>query len=174
LNPSSRSPQPEGCAACELASDRRLFIQRLSLVVGATLLGLGIPRRAAAAIRPGFVRGLAIGNTVSYPIPAADGVQIDRTNEVILTRWAGMVYAFNLACPHQRTALRWISADNRFECPKHHSKYQPDGTYISGRATRAMDRLGIRREGGNVVVDLDVMYKDDQDPRDWSGAQVAV
>ena len=56
-------------------------------------------------------------------------------------RFQGVVYAFNLSCPHQNTALKWQPDDQRFQCPKHKSRYQPDGTFISGRATRGMDRL---------------------------------
>ena len=34
---------------------------------------------------------------ISYTIPAADGVQIDKDNEVILVRWQNAMYAFNLS-----------------------------------------------------------------------------
>src|SRR5207253_9283476 len=83
------------------------------------------------------------GNVVSYAVPAANGAQIDKQNEVILVRWNDEVFAFNLSCPHKRTALRWEPDNSRFQCPKHHSKYQPDGTFISGKATRNMDRFPI-------------------------------
>jgi len=38
-------------------------------------------------------------------VPASDGVQIDRDNQHIVVRWQNVGYAFNLACPHQNTAL---------------------------------------------------------------------
>jgi Rieske Fe-S protein len=99
-------------------------------------------------------------------------VQIDRDNQVILVRWQNTVYAFNLSCPHQNTALRWDEADARFQCPKHHSKYQPDGTFISGRATRNMDRLSVRRDADTIVVDVDAMYKSNEDQAAWAAAIV--
>jgi Rieske Fe-S protein len=105
-------------------------------------------------------------------VPAADGVQIDRDNEVILVRWQSAVYAFNLSCPHQNTALRWDGADARFQCPKHHSKYQPDGTFISGRATRNMDRFTLRLDANTIIVDVDAMHKSDEDQAGWSAAVV--
>jgi Rieske Fe-S protein len=83
-----------------------------------------------------------------------------------------MAYAFALSCPHQNTALRWADAEHEFQCPKHHSKYQPDGTFITGRATRNMDRYAISRQGGNVVVDFDTLYRDDEDPKGWTAAAV--
>ena len=99
-------------------------------------------------------------------------MQIDREQEVILVRWQGAVYAFNLSCPHQRTALRWNGGDAQFQCPKHHSKYRPDGTFVSGRATRGMDRFSISRSGDEIVVDVDAMHKEDKDQAGWDAAVV--
>ena len=41
---------------------------------------------------------------------------------------ADRCYAFNLACPHENTALKWLPKDGRFQCPKHESQYQPCGS----------------------------------------------
>ena len=127
---------PNGCAGCDLGTDRRRFI-------GAALgfaFAAALPARLAHALS-------SRGQQHRYPIPAGDSVSIDADNGVILVRWTGKVYAFNLACPHQNTALRWNAGDSQFQCPKHHSKYQPDGTFVSGRATRGMDRFTITRSG---------------------------
>jgi Rieske Fe-S protein len=72
------------------------------------------------------------------------------------------MYAFNLSCPHQHTALRWNDSIKEFQCPKHKSKYQPTGNFISGRATRSMDRFAIQRNANNIVVDVDTMYQEDE------------
>jgi Rieske Fe-S protein len=109
---------------------------------------------------------------VRYPIPTADGATIDTDQQVILVRFKGVVYAFALSCPHQNTALKWLAEEGRFQCPKHKSKYQPDGTFISGRATRNMDRLPLRRDGASVVVDVDHVFESDKDPKEWAGALV--
>jgi Rieske Fe-S protein len=109
-----------------------------------------------------------------YPIPDADGVSIDRDNSVIIARAAGKVYAFALSCPHQNTALRWNGDDREFQCPKHKSRYRPDGTFIEGRATRAMDRLPVKRDGAVVVVDIDVAYRQDEQLKEWGEASVSV
>ena len=93
---------------------------------------------------------------------------------MILVRFQGKVYAFNLSCPHQNTALHWQPEDGIFQCPKHHSRYQPTGAFISGRATRGMDRLGIRRDGANVVVNLEQFYRQDRDAAAWDAAFVTV
>jgi nitrite reductase/ring-hydroxylating ferredoxin subunit len=164
-------PQHAECGNCPLTRDRRRFLQDLGLATGAVLLGLGVPRQALLAMTPTptEARRYVAGNP-TYRIPPADGVQIDRDNQVILVRWQGAIYAFNLSCPHQNTALRWNQGDSQFQCPKHHSKYSPDGTFLSGRATRSMDRFTITRSGDEVVVDVDAMHKQDADPTGWAAS----
>lgn len=129
----------------------------------------------AAAVAPRTISpNRRVGANPSYPIPAEDGVHIDSVNEVILVRWNKSVYAFNLACPHQNVALRWNAGDAQFQCPKHHSKYQPDGTFISGRATRNMDRFSLARSGNEVVVNISAMHKNDVDQAGWAASVVPV
>jgi len=108
----------------------------------------------------------------TYTIPAKDGVSIDKGAQVILVRTAQKVIAFNLACPHENTALKWRDGDKRFQCPKHESKYTPEGVFTDGRATRNMDRLNIRRQGNQVVVGLDRLFRSDQNPAEWAAAVV--
>ena len=160
------------CEGCELG--RRAFLRDAAGAVAAAFLVLGARRAEAAALPVALVRPLATrGRERTYPLPTADGATIDRDAEVILVRWQGNAYAFALSCPHQNTALRWIERDARFQCPKHKSKYTPDGRFISGRATRGMDRYGIRRAAATVVVNLDVLHQQDKDPAGWSAAVVS-
>ncbi|HZT76078.1 MAG TPA: Rieske (2Fe-2S) protein [Vicinamibacterales bacterium] len=121
-----------------------------------------------------FVDGIAEGAEQKCPFPAADGVTIDRKQQVIIVRMSGQVYAFNLSCPHENTALKWLPKDHRFQCPKHGSEYQPNGTFITGRATRNMDRLAIRRDGNDLFVDLSHIIKSDTNPAGWAAAAIAV
>jgi Rieske Fe-S protein len=79
-----------------------------------------------------------------------------------------------LSCPHQNTALRWLDSDKRFQCSKHKSLYAVDGTFIEGRATRGMDRFAVRRDGNNVVVNLDKVFEEDQDAAGWKAAFLAL
>jgi nitrite reductase/ring-hydroxylating ferredoxin subunit len=110
----------------------------------------------------------------SYALPAEDGVNIDQDNDVILVRNANRVYAFALSCPHENTALRWRRQDQRFQCPRHESKYQPDGAFLSGRATRNMDRFAIRRDGQKVVVNLAQLFRSDRQKPEWDAAAVTL
>ena len=155
---SDKSFADRECGSCAL-SGRREFVRDLFL--GALAVQFG----SARAIR---------GNELSYALPASDGATIDKDNQLILARYQEKVYAFNLSCPHQNTALRWYPEDGQFQCPKHHSRYRPDGVFVSGRATRGMDRLGIRRDGATVLVDVNKFYREDQNPAEWAAAVIKV
>ena len=144
------------CLICANAG-RREFLREAFLGVLAVRFGSALATR---------------GTELTYPLPAADGAMIDKENQLILARSQQHVYAFNLSCPHQNTALRWYPEDGQFQCPKHHSRYRPDGVFISGRATRSMDRLGIRRDGGTVIVDVNMFYREDRNPAEWAAAVV--
>lgn len=162
------------CTDCGIGGDRRDFLRNTAMAVGG-LIAAGILPRDATAMSLVPVRPLArAGADISYAIPAADGVLIDKDNQVILARTAGKVIAFNLSCPHQNTALKWLEEDKVFACPKHKSRYQPDGTFISGRATRNMDRLAIKKDGDKVLVNVDEMYKQDKEQAAWTAAVVTL
>jgi|SRR5512140_3735121 Rieske Fe-S protein len=119
-----------------------------------------------------WVEGTQEDNLRRYPVPASDGVSIDRNAQVMLVRVQNEVAALSLACPHQQAAVKWLPADHRFQCTKHDSQYQPDGTYTSGRATRNLDRFPIRKEGSSIVVDVTRVYQSDKDAAGWHAAFV--
>lgn len=159
----------EECQGCALAQPRRAFVRDLGLAAFGALLMAGIPAELAAAMRPRALTALSRdGGDPSYPIPAKDGVQIDSENDVILVRWQNAIIAFNLSCPHQNTALRWNAGKAEFQCSKHHSRYQLDGTFIDGRATRNMDRFSLTRTGNAVTVHVELMHESDADQAGWS------
>jgi len=163
------------CAGCGGTTSRRRAVGQMSTAVLAAMIGVELWPGSAAAVPVTEGSGAPAGPpTATYPVPAADGVTIDRDAQVILVRFQHHAYAFNLACPHENTALRWREREGLFQCPRHESRYKPDGTFISGRATRNMDRLGIRRGGERLVVDLDHLFRSDQQAQDWAAAAVAL
>lgn len=174
---SNESKPADGCDAgsCSLPPSRRQFLRDTFLSVAGALVAVGVNKSTAFAMPLEFIEAAGSDrNMVSYSVPAVDGAQIDKANEVILVRWQQALYAFNLSCPHQNTALRWDDADHRFQCPKHHSKYRPDGEFIEGRATRGMDRLAILRQGNDLLVDVDKMFKEDEEKAAWAAACVVL
>jgi len=163
------------CPECD-APERREFLRTLAGAAAAALAALGAGPRHAAALSFAPIHGERAHDDgpLTYPIPKASGVEIDRDNEIIVARFDGKVSAFALSCPHQRSMLKWRESDGRFQCTKHKSKYSPDGTYQSGRATRNMDRHPISRQGGSLVVDRGKLLKSDDDPAAWAEAVISL
>ena len=164
----------DDCTDCTLHDRRSFLTKTLAAVAVASLLLPGVVRAEEMA---GFVMYRSTrraDGTAKYPIPAADGATIDVDNEVILVRTGGKVMAFALSCPHQRAMLKIKGGDTAFLCPKHKSEYKIDGEYIRGRATRSMDRRDIKKEGTDVVVDLESVIQSDEDAAGWAAASVPV
>jgi Rieske Fe-S protein len=158
------------CGECTLLG-RREFLRSAALAAAA-LAALGT---TASAMPVNLMHALAVSDEqATYPLPATDGVYIDKKQEVIVARVGNEVFAFELACPHQNTALRWNDKAHEFQCPKHHSRYKPDGTFIDGRATRNMDRFAVTKHGNNLVVDLDKVFEQDKDEAGWKAAAVTL
>ena len=162
---------------CFLPTSRRRFLRDSFLSVAGALVAVGMPRSAAFAMPLEVTEAnRSTGNTRAYTVPPTDGAVVDKSSEVIIARWQDAVYAFALSCPHQNTALKWDDRDHGFQCPKHHSRFQTNGEYIqgSGRATRNMDRLQIRRDGEALLIDLSHIIKSDTDPAAWAAATITV
>jgi nitrite reductase/ring-hydroxylating ferredoxin subunit len=152
---------------------RRAFLQAAAcFTLSAAALGLSATDTSAFPISEGD--GQQTGNEVRFPLPAADGVTIDRKVQVIIVRYQSRLYAFNLACPHENNVLKWLPKDGRFQCTKHDSQYTPAGVYTSGRATRNMDRLGVRKEENTLVVELNKFYQSDKNAAGWAAAVVTL
>jgi len=164
----------DGCALATAAS-RRDFLREAAVTAAGLLLLLGARPAEAARAPLRFIAALGAGTDgVRYPLPAQDGVEIDAVHDVILVRHQSAIYAFARACPHQHVALRWQETEGRFQCPKHKSRYQPDGVFIEGRATRGLDRFAVTLEGSSLVVDLDRLYREDKHSAQWKDAFVTL
>jgi nitrite reductase/ring-hydroxylating ferredoxin subunit len=166
----------ESCGTCDggLPSRRRFLGVAAGGLVGILgLLGLSEDVRALPVLTTSPAPARA-ADQKRYPIPSSDSVNVDHAESLIVVRLQNHVYVFNLACPHQQAAVKWLPADHRFQCTKHDSKYTPQGVYMSGHATRNLDRFPIRIDGNQIVVDLDHMIQSDKDPSGWAAANVAV
>ena len=157
---------------CDGCPGRREFLRELAAITAAAAGALGLSPAGAAAWSIDFATGRSAAEEVTYLIPSQDGVTIDKDHEVMLARYQQTVYAFGLSCPHQKTPLRWQETEHRFQCPKHKSTFEPNGTFISGRATRDLDRYAIRRDANNVAVDVGKLYREDENRESWIAAVV--
>jgi len=150
---------------------RRAFLHQS----GCGLLTLAAMGLSGDVVLPvSAIAGAGAGKEKTYTVPSADGVNIDRSSQVMLVRYANRVYAFSMACPHEHAAVKWLAKDQRFQCTKHDSQYRPDGVYVSGHATRNLDRFPIRRDGASVIVSLDRVFQSDQNTAAWNAAAVDV
>jgi nitrite reductase/ring-hydroxylating ferredoxin subunit len=166
---------PRGCQACPHTTNRRDFLRHMALAVAGTLAVTGVSPSAAFASGARYIAPLAgRGNQRRYDLPRVDGVSVDSSSEVILARWQGHVYAFSLRCPHRGTKLVWHADESRVFCPKHKARFRPDGAHDSGRNTRSLDRYALHLASGAVVVELDTLFRIDEDPSGWNGAVIAV
>jgi nitrite reductase/ring-hydroxylating ferredoxin subunit len=152
---------------------RRAFLQTGGCVAAAMAACTLVPVDLRA-LPVHLVNSTALGAERAFPIPPADSVNIDRQTSMILVRAQGKVFAFALSCPHERAAVKWVDKAGRFQCTKHDSKYTPDGTYVSGRATRNLDRFPIRKDNTNVLVDLDRVFRSDLDAAGWNAAVISI
>src|SRR4051812_39794867 len=116
----------DGCDECALRTvERRAFLRDAVAQILAGIAVLSAVSAKASALPIMFIEGTGERTDKAYPIPAADGVSIDKDESVIIARVDNRAYAFSLACPHQNTAIRWDGSEHRFQCPKHKSRYRP-------------------------------------------------
>lgn len=164
----------QDCAECPLgeAVERREFLRDAVSRALAAMGALSLVSGRAYALPLAFTTGAGARADKTYPLPVSDGVAIDKDESVIIARFESRAWAFSLACPHQNTALRWDDSNRRFQCPKHRSRYKPDGVFIEGRATRGLDRFAVCRDGDTLVVNLDAQYREDKNPVEWAAAFV--
>jgi len=164
-----------GCARCASRGGRRGFLRQVAFLVAGAVAGAAGAASDAHALSATAGRPIeASGNELTYPVPEADGATVDRDNGVIVVRFQGKAFAFNLSCPHENAAVRWKAAVARFECSRHDSRYQLDGVYTSGRATRNMDRFPVKLNGNTLVVDISRLIQSDSQKAQWEAAAVAL
>lgn len=167
--------ETHGCARCASRGGRRGFLRQAAFLVAGAVAGAAGVASDAYALSVTAGRPIeASGNELTYPVPEADGATVDRDNGVIVVRFRGKAFAFNLSCPHENAAVRWKAAVARFECSRHDSRYQQDGVYTSGRATRNMDRFPVKLNGNMLVVDISRLIQSDSQKAQWEAAAVAL
>jgi nitrite reductase/ring-hydroxylating ferredoxin subunit len=139
----------------------------------ATLIAAGLRPMEAFAEAVGEISPKRkIGSRLAYAVPASNSVSVDAANDVIIARWENRAYAFSLKCPHRGATLEWKPDESRIFCPKHKARFTPDGDHFSGRETTALDRYRVSRDGGEIIVSLDALLKQNENPADWASAVV--
>jgi nitrite reductase/ring-hydroxylating ferredoxin subunit len=171
--------EAQPCEGCPVATSRRTFLRDAALAAAAAIAAVSIGKPAAAFAETVSEIGPTSASNArlperAYAIPPADSVSVDVGNDVMLARWQNRVYAFSLTCPHKGAQLEWRIAEQRVYCPKHKARFLSDGSHVSGRGSRDLDRYGIRRGAEGIVVDLRRAYRADTDNAAWSRAVVSL
>ena len=171
------SNRERACDACPAAvASRRAFVRDVvTMVAGLFAVGAIASPAAALVHAASEIRSTRTNGLMrAYAIPTVDTISVDAGNDVILARWQNRVYAFSLKCPHRGTHLEWITDQRRIFCPKHKARFLADGSHDSGRQSRDLDRYGLSRQGGSVVVDLGTVLRADIDREAWQAAVIAI
>ncbi len=78
-----------------------------------------------------------------------------RSDRLYLVRTEdGGFLAFSLHCTHLGCAVSWNDTAGVFECPCHASSFNRHGDVIAPPASRALDRIPLKIEGGMVKADI--------------------
>lgn len=167
--------ETERCVECPLATNRRRFLRDAALTAVATLAATGLrPNAALASLVTAITPTRKAGPLRAYAIPSADAVMVDDGNDVIIARYRGNIYAFSRRCPHKGARLVWHESEDRIFCPRHKARFTSGGDHASGRRSRNLDRYGLRRQGSEIIVDTDTIYREDENPERWRSALVAI
>lgn len=169
----------QSCEQCPVVTSRRAFLRDAAAVAAAAVAAVSIAQPGVAFAQSVVEIEPASTPTArraerNYAIPPADSVSVDLSNDVILARWENRVYAFSTRCPHKGERLEWRQSEERVYCPRHEARFLADGSHISGRSTRDLDRYSIRRSANDIVVDLGELRRRDIDPDAWTQAVVAL
>ncbi len=150
-------------------TDRRTFLSRLSLALGAAiglvvtlpLVGfvLGPLRRKVPRVwRPvGPLDGFRVGETVLVeledPSPKPWAGRTARTGAWLRRVDESELIAFSINCRHLGCPVRWVDGAELFLCPCHGGAYYSDGTVAAGPPPAALARYAVRVRQGQVEIE---------------------
>lgn len=69
------------------------------------------------------------------------------------------IYAILAVCTHLGCTPRWLENESKFKCPCHGSGFYPNGINFEGPAPRPLEKLDIRIEEGQLVIDKAKTYR---------------
>ncbi len=62
------------------------------------------------------------------------------------------LYAVNPTCTHRSCRVNWIPDKNKFVCPCHASRFDPNGEVVNGPASKPLTTYEARIEGNSVLI----------------------
>jgi menaquinol-cytochrome c reductase iron-sulfur subunit len=152
----------------ELSPERRAFLGRLSLVLGALsalivaipvvgfILGPLLEKFPRVWRRVGAVDDFKVGETVKVdfldPSPLAWAGVTAQTAAWLRRTGESSFVAFTLHCTHLGCPVRWIATADLFLCPCHGGVFYADGSVAAGPPPRSLPRVPVRVRDGQVEI----------------------
>ena len=112
---------------------RRRFLKGTLMAGAAAVIAACTPKGAPAGSQGGEsgeeadpVEALARGE--------GEVMELDGEKVAVYKDDAGNVAKLSPVCPHQGCKVEWNASEDTWDCPCHASRFEPDGSYISGPA----------------------------------------
>jgi len=151
--------------------DRRRFLTAVTLGIGAMCtFGIG-GVFASAFVGPTLhkkpAQWVPIGKLEDFPVGEVSTVHTNReeTSAFYRQRWiksvmiwrrtdADEIVVYRSACTHLGCTVHWDANQRLFLCACHGGAFNLDGTVRSGPPPRPLDRLALRLDNGNLLVEM--------------------
>jgi predicted ester cyclase/nitrite reductase/ring-hydroxylating ferredoxin subunit len=119
---------------------------QLGFIPAGASASLGIEDRPT----PGPIPGRRLAKLADVPV--GGGIVLATEHVVVAQPRAGVYSAFSSTCTHMGCTVGRVE-DGLIKCPCHGSEFRAeDGSVAHGPATRALPQVGVRLEGGDLVV----------------------
>ena len=142
-----------------------------SLAAGTWAVGRFIRPNAANAQNS----ELTVGPVDRYAsLPSGQVSEVAGVPGIWITRINNRIVAFEGTCTHLGCRVSWARDDERFRCPCHGSSFAADGTNLDGPAPRALERLAIRVQDGQLVIDRSRRFRKERGEWERSDSYVQV
>ncbi|MBZ0279899.1 MAG: hypothetical protein K8L97_04105 [Anaerolineae bacterium] len=132
--------------AKSLKPNRREFLYYLGGAGLTVLLGqtcASLTWFAKPHVRYGVESGVFLLDLENLPKTDGQPVWLPEGNSWLVRLPNNLFLALHGQCVRDRTLVKWVSLNNRYECPHSGSKFTLDGTYIEGPARRNLDRFRV-------------------------------
>lgn len=130
----------------------------LAFVVGGAVVAPSFTRRAGTWLPAVDVSELEDGtpHPAALRVARADGATeiVDRRTIYIVRSSDGSIHALDSTCTHLGCRTRFNPASKRIECPCHGGVYDADGNVVSGPPPSPLQRLPVRIENDEVLVQV--------------------
>lgn len=129
--------------------DRLEFIKQLGIGTFLTCAGCSLVSCGSHEPEPVVDFTIDLKDPTSVALTTIGGT-LSKNGVLIVQYQADQFLAFNQACPHAGTAVKYQKTSTNFLCPNHQSEFDIDGNVTKGPAT-----TGLRKFNTELKVTVD-------------------